>query len=109
MTTITISAPKSQSALGKKSFDDILLDGIGEGYAIGKQLRSRIKTGDTVVVICKSDSKVRCAKGKLKKISENGNATRNGILRHDLEIQGLKECSQCEGSINRHGVSVVQD
>ena len=67
MPSLVINAPENQvKSNNKKSFEDTLKSGKGEGYVIYKSILSQIQPGCTVILLCKDNK--RRAEGKLIKL-----------------------------------------
>jgi hypothetical protein len=106
MPTLVIHAPFYQHVNNRRTFDDVLTDGIATGYAISAAERQFIAPGCQVVVL-QNDRNPRRAEGVLEEIRQSGMAG-NGIIRYDLRISNLVECEfRCE-RLNRRGVCIFQ-
>src|SRR5262249_14010430 len=80
MPTLVIHAPYSQVQQNdKKSFDETVSTGIGQGYAINRSLVQQLSPVDPVVVICKVHQKQ--AEGRIKQLRPTEKAG-NGIQRY---------------------------
>jgi len=66
-TTLVIHAPDAKAREGSKSFEDILKDGVGSGYAISKKDMGRLAPGCTVVLLRKDRDRKR-AEGRLVRL-----------------------------------------
>jgi hypothetical protein len=107
MPTLVIHAPYSQVQQNdRKSFDQTVSTGIGEGYAINRSLFQELSPGDPVVVICKVHQKQ--ARGRIKQLRPTEKAG-NGIQRYDVVMEDLQTESFTHGTtrLNRNGVAVV--
>jgi len=106
MTTLVIHAPtrKAQQE-DKKSFDDTVSSGIGEGYAINRNLFVQLSPGCGVIILCK-DRKLR-AEGELVKLIPT-EKTSNGVQRYDVYIKNIEKVALYKSEkLNRNGVSVI--
>ena len=107
MTTLVIHAPDSQVQENQKqSFTQTVQTERGDGYAISKELRRKLATGNDVVVICKVHQKQ--AIGKIKELIPT-ELTGNGMQRYDVVMENLQEVPFTHGNIrlNRNGVAVI--
>ena len=87
MATIYLNAPKSQVDSGlKRSFEDILSNGIGIGYILSKADIELCKIGSRVIVLDKAGGNE--AEGKLLKLVEK-ETLQNGQIRYDVHIEGF--------------------
>jgi len=101
MTTLVIHAPRNR----KTPFATILATGIGPGYAIYDNLKSKLSPNPTVVLLA-NNLKLR-AEGQLGKLVPTGIFTKNGIQRYDVHIKGLMVVSYKPEKLNRCGVAVI--
>jgi hypothetical protein len=105
MATLIIHAPKAMVAQEqKKSFQNTLESGVGEGYAIAKADHDRLAAGCVVVVLSKDEK--RRAEGTLARLIPNGK-TKGGMQRYDVHIRGLTEVAYQPEPLGRTGVSVI--
>src|SRR4051812_47347688 len=94
MKSLVLNAPKSQVDESiKKSFQRTMSSGIGEGYAISKNLYDELCMDgklslDCGVVLLSKDQKLR-AEGTLVKLVCAGK-TKTGMQRYDVHITDLK-------------------
>jgi len=105
MTTLVIHAPDYRVKNGGKSFEAILEDGIGPGYAIWDKWVKIIRSGLTVVLLRKDKNKKR-AEGILDTLVGT-NRYVNGVQRHDIHIKGLTIVPYKSEKLNRYGVAVI--
>jgi hypothetical protein len=105
MPSIVINAPRSQvEENDKKSFDNTFKTGVGDGYAINRNLFSQIYPGCKVVLLSK-DQKVR-AEGELVRLVPSFK-TGNGIQRYDVYVKDFKRVPYVPERLNRNGVAVI--
>lgn len=105
MATLVIHAPRwRESYDNAKSFQSTLLSGIGEDYAISKQLFAQLDEGCRVVLLSK-DQKLR-AEGRLDKLVPTKKA-RNGIQRYNVHIKNLQRVEYQPERLNRNGIAVI--
>lgn len=102
---LVIHAPYYQRVNNRRTFDDVLTDGIATGYALAISERQFIAPGCRVVVL-QNDRNPRRAEGMLEEIREAGRAG-NGMIRYDLQIRNLTECEFRREKLNRRGVCVI--
>ncbi len=106
MATLIIHAPRTMvEQERKRSFQETLQSGIGDGYAIPKGVCDELIFGsDAVVLLDKVDK--RRAEGTLEKLVENGE-TESHMKRYDVHIKGLREVEYKSERLGRTGVSVI--
>jgi len=105
MVTLVVHAPEYMSrSQGKRSFQETVRHGVGEGYAIAKRLHARCVIGCKAVLLCK-DAKKR-AEGRLTKLVPTVK-TDNGIQRYDVYMRGLRLVSYKPERLNRNGIAVL--
>ena len=106
MPSLVINAPKQQVILNnKKSFQETLNSGIGQGYAINTTLFRQIYPGCRLVLLSKDQR--RRAEGELVKLVPTYK-TNNNIQRYDVYIKDLRIVSYKPVSLNRNGVAVIR-
>lgn len=106
MPSLVINAPKQQVILNnKKSFQETLNSGIGQGYAINSTLFRQIYLGCRVVLLSK-DQRLR-AEGELVKLVPTFK-TKNGIQRYDVYIKNLTTVTYKPERLNHNGVAVIE-
>jgi len=109
MTTLVIHAPDYMvKKSGKKSFEQVLADGIGKGYAIYEEYISKLPKGSKVVLLRKDRNKKR-AEGILVRLVPTGRYTPQGMQRYDVHIKGLAEVSYKPEELNHCGVAIIGD
>ncbi|MCX6048570.1 MAG: hypothetical protein NT075_25995 [Chloroflexi bacterium] len=112
MKSLVINAPKSQVDQGiKKSFQRTMSSGVGEGYAISKNLYDELCidgkiSSDCGVVLLSKDQKLR-AEGILVKLVCAGK-TKTGMQRYDVHIDELKPVTYKTESLNRMGIAIIE-
>ena len=107
MYTLVIHAPDyTVIEEGKKSFDAVLKDGVGVGYAISKNDVNRLPPGSKVVLLRK-DKNQRRAEGQLVKLVPTNKYTPQGIQRYDVHIAGLKPVPYKPERLNHYGIAVL--
>ncbi len=107
MTTLVINAPDYMvKKSGKKSFEQVLADGIGEGYAIYEQYISKLPKGSKIVLLRKDSNKKR-AEGILVRLEETGKYV-NGVQRYNVHIKGLTEVDFKKENFNYNGVALIE-
>lgn len=106
MPTLVIHAPHARAMQGSKSFESVLKDGIGDGYALSTDQVNRLAPGDPVVLLRKDRNKHR-AEGTLVKLVATGRSTRNGRKRHDVHIEGLRVVPCGPEPLDRFGVNLI--
>ncbi len=90
MTTLYLNAPREKTNdEDKKSYADTLRTATGNGYAVPKADAEKCLPGCGVVLLCQDEG--RRAEGTLKAIRKTGDRTRTGMLRYDVQIEGLAE------------------
>jgi hypothetical protein len=107
MPTLVIHAPHSQVQENQKqSFNQTLVTGRGDGYAISNGLFQQLSPGDDVVVICKVHRKQ--AVGQIKELIPTVK-TGTGMQRYDVIMVNLKAVPFTHGNtaLNRNGVTVI--
>ena len=111
MTTLVIHAPDYRVKDGAKSFEQVLADGIGKGYAIYEKYKSKLPEGSKVILL-RNDKNQRRAEGYLINLLKTGIKTDNGIWRYDVHINGLREVLPYSYSpaekLNRCGIAVIE-
>ncbi len=109
MATLVIHAPDWRVKGSAKSFEAVLADGIGKGYAIYEKYTSKLITGSKVILL-RNDKNQRRAEGYLIKLVNTCIKTDNGIWRYDVHIKGLTEVPynyKPAEKLNRCGVAVI--
>ena len=106
MATLIIHAPDYRVKDGAKSFEKVLADGIGEGYAIGQKYISKLPQGSKVVLLRKDRDKKR-AEGTLVKLISTNRYTPQGIQRYDVHTKGLTVVPFKSERLNRFGVAII--
>lgn len=105
MYALVLNAPKLQeNQKDKKSFQDTMATGIGNGYALNKNILSKIQIGCKVILLSK-DQKLR-AEGILEELIPTVK-TSNHIQRFDVKIKNLHEIKYKDEKLNRNGVNIV--
>jgi len=105
MPTLVIHAPRTMAqSQNKRSFQQTVQTGVGDGYAITQKERALITSGWDVVVLDK-DSRNR-AEGKLVRLDPNG-WTKSGIQRYDVHIARLTSVPYQPEALNRRGVAIL--
>ena len=105
MATLVIHAPSEKvQSEQKRSFESTVRLGVGDGYAIARDLRARITLGCRVVVLDKGGE--RRAEGTLVRLVATSK-TGNGIQRYDVHMKDLKEVPYKPENLNRNGVAVI--
>ena len=89
MTTLIIHAPDRRVKSGAKSFEAVLADGVGVGYAISQEHAKILVPGSDVVVLRKDKNKKR-AEGSLIKLVSTSRKTPQGIQRYNVHCKGLR-------------------
>jgi hypothetical protein len=107
MPTLFLSAPKVKTQHGSgfyRTFDTILLSGVGPDYGIYTTLIGQVRPGMRVVVF---DRDVRrCAEGVMVNYVPTTKAG-NGVQRYNVNIRNLKEVLYVNPPrINYFGVAV---
>lgn len=105
MATLVIHAPDHRVKGGAKSFESVLSDGIGVGYAIYAYDIGRLTAGSTVVLLRKDRRRQR-AEGRLLRLVPTNKYTPQGIQRYDVHITGLKPVFYKPERLNHFGVAV---
>jgi hypothetical protein len=106
MATLFIHAPDRAVKRGAKSFEAILEDGIGEGYAIWKKWAVKITPGWTVVLLRADKNKKRAEGILVRRIGTSHYV--NGVQRYDVHIKGLTIVPfKKEVNFNYYGVAVI--
>ena len=108
MTTLVIHAPDHRVKDSAKSFEAVLTDGIGEGYAIFQKDISRL-CPDCTVVLLRKDKNKRRAEGRLVKLVRTNRKTPQGIWRYDVHSKDRKVVTYKSERLNRCGVAVIGD
>lgn len=105
MPTLVINTPSRTVDLeGKRSFENTIATGVGEGFAIARRLYDQCRPGCGVVVLSKDEGKR--AEGKLVRLVATSKAG-NGIQRYDVHVEGLRKVPYKPEHINRNGVAVL--
>lgn len=107
MPTLVIHAPHSEAERNqKRSFEQTVSSGIGDGYAISRGLFQQLAPGDPVLVICKVHR--RQASGRLRRLKPREKAA-NGIQRYDVFMDDLKQVPFDCGAVplTRTGVAIL--
>jgi hypothetical protein len=106
MATLVISASHARAMKGGKTFEAILEDGRGPGYAIFQDDVVRLIPGSTVVLV-RQDRNQRRAEGSLVGTPQYSlRNTPQGVRRYDVSIKNLKEVTFRPERLNRFGVAV---
>ena len=105
MATLVIHAPQYQ--VKKKPFQAVLADGVGVGYIIYPNDKSKLKVPGSTVVLLANDLEQR-AEGVLDELRPTVKA-KNGQQRYDVHIKGLTKVSYKPVELNRCGVAVIGD
>jgi hypothetical protein len=106
MPTLVIHAPDYRVKPNVKSFEAIMADGIGDGYAIFQTDKDRLHSGCTVVLLRKDRNRKR-AEGRLVKLEEINRKTPQGIQRYDIYFNERKHVPYKAEKLNRYGVAVI--
>lgn len=106
MTMLIIHTPDNKVKGGAKSFEAVLEDGLGVGYAIFLGDISRLTPGVKVVLLRK-DKRKRRAEGILNRLIPTNIYTSQGIRRYDVKINGLAEVTYKPEPLNRFGVAII--
>lgn len=106
MATLVIHAPDYRVKDGAKSFEKVLGDGIGEGYAIGQKYISKLPKGSNVVLLRKDRNRKR-AEGILVKLVPT-TKTPQGIQRYDVHVEKWTKVPYKSEKLNRFGVAVIE-
>ena len=106
MTTLVIHSPDYRVRGGAKSFEAILKDGVGVGYAIFQKDINKPTIGDKVILLRKDRRKKR-AEGIFIKFEPTDRYTAQGIRRYDVYIKGLIEIPYKSEPLNRFGVGIL--
>lgn len=107
MPTLVIHARHSEAERNqKRSFEQTVRTGIGDGYAISRGLFQQLAPGDPVLVICKDHR--RQASGRIRRLKPT-EKTANGIQRYDVFMDDLKQVPFDSGGVplTRTGVAVI--
>lgn len=105
MAMLVINAPRWRvQQENAKSFERTFHSGVGDGYAISKNLFDQLSPGCGVVLLSK-DQKLR-AEGKLIRLVPTTKAN-NGIQRYDVYIENLTRVPYRPEHLNRNGVAVI--
>ena len=107
MTTLVIHAPDYRVKDGAKSFEAVLADGIGKGYAISQEDTSRLPPDSTVVLLRKDRNKRR-VEGRLVKLVQTGRTTPQGIKQYDVHFKDRRVVIYKPERLNRFGVAVIE-
>jgi len=106
MATLVISASHARARKGGKTFEAILGDGLGPGYAISRNDVAKLVPGSPVVLV-RQDRNERRAEGTLvMRPQYTGRNTPQGKRRYDVSIVNLKEVTFRPEQIDRNGVGV---
>ena len=110
MTILVIHAPDyAVKKGGKKSFEAVLADGIGEGYLIFPKEIEKLSPGSKVVLLRKDKNQKR-AEGILVKLEQVYYRSLHRVQkRYDVHIQGLKEVTYKPEKLTRRGVALIDD
>jgi hypothetical protein len=106
MPTLIIHASDARARKGSKSFESVLDDGIGDGYALSSDQYQRLEKGDPVVLLRKDRNKRR-AEGRLVELVATGRTTPQGLQRYDVYLEDLKWVEYKPEPLNRYGVNVI--
>ncbi len=101
--TLVIHAPLSQP--GKKSFQEVFNDLIGEGYIIYGRDKSKLQIPGSPVVLLSNDQRRR-AEGSLKALTPT-NKSAAGKQRYDVHVDKWMEVPYRRERLNRCGVAVI--
>jgi hypothetical protein len=91
---------------GARSYEQVMSDKVGVGYAIPQAKRELLTPGCKVVLLCKD--KAKRAEGTLRKLEPVGK-TLSGMQRYDVQIDGLREVPYRSENLGRTGVAVLTD
>jgi hypothetical protein len=109
MATLFIHAPDRGVKRGAKSFEAILKDSVGPGYAIWGKWAVKIRPGWTIVLL-RADKNKKRAEGILDEPLVPTKRYVNGVQRYDVHIKGLTVVPfKKEVNFNRYGVAVIGD
>jgi hypothetical protein len=105
MSALVIHAPKRKvEAEGKRSFEETLRTGVGDGYAIARSLVKQVNPGSKVILLDKwRDLR---AEGVLLQLVPT-EKTGNGIQRYDVHVKDWRSVPYKTESVNRNGVAVI--
>lgn len=107
MSTLVIHAPAAKAQQeNKRSFQDTFERGVGDSYAISRNLVAQLIPGCNVVLLDKWQD-LR-AEGTLVRLEPTEKAG-NGIQRYDVHIENLKMVPYKPESLNRNGVAVIMN
>jgi len=105
MPTLVIHAPRWKAQQeNAQSFERTFNSGIGEGYAIYRNLFANLFPGCGVVLLSKDEK--RRAEGTLIRLVPT-EMTNNGIQRYDVHIRNLIEVEYRPERLNHCGVAVI--
>ena len=105
MSTLVIHAPKSRAKRdGVRSFEKTFDSGVGDGYAIYKNLYDQLNFKSRVVLLDK-DQELR-AEGKLKRLVST-EKTKSGIQRYDIHVEHFELKRYKSETLTRCGVAVI--
>jgi hypothetical protein len=105
MAILVVNAPKrTVHQENAKSFEKTFQSGIGDGYAISKNLFDQLSPCCVVVLLSK-DQKLR-AEGRLIKLVST-TKTKNGIQRYDVYIENIAIVPYRPERLNRNGIAVI--
>jgi hypothetical protein len=106
MTTLVIHAPSGKARQeGKRSFDETLQDGIGDGYAIDSKRYHLVYPGCRVVLLDK-DKRQR-AEGRLVKLEET-EKTGSGMQRYNVHFENMVIMPYKSEGLTHWGIAVIE-
>ncbi|MGC2616458.1 MAG: hypothetical protein WA354_20665 [Terracidiphilus sp.] len=105
MSTLVIHAPsKKTQQENKRSFHQTFESGVGDNYAISKNLFYRLSAGCNVILLDKwKDLRAEGTLVRLEKTEKAG----NGLQRYDVQIENLRMVPYKPENLNRNGVAVI--
>lgn len=107
MTTLVIHAPDGKAKKGEKSFEAVLADGVGVGYAISKKDKTKLLPGSTTVVLLRKDKNRRRAEGLLVELVLTTRKSPQGIHRYDVHFEKRTVVPYKSEKLNHFGVAVI--
>ncbi len=105
MLTLVINAPRYQ--ISRRSFSETMEIGIGNNYALNRNILVQAKKAHNVILLDKTARKK--ATGVIDKIVATGNMTRSGIPRFDIYMKNLTACEYASEKLNRNGVNIIAE
>ena len=106
MPTLVISASHARARKGGKTFEAILVDGLGPGYAISRNDVVNLVPGSPVVLVRQDRSERREEGTLVMRPQYTGRNTPQGKRRYDVSIVNLREVTYRPEPIDRNGVAV---